>query len=296
MRWEGDRQSDNVEDRRGEGGGGGGGFGGFGGFGGRSIGIGTLVIALVGGWIFGINPMTILGLLSGGAPQQVQQQSEPRQAPADDRESQFVATTLAYTEDAWAQVFREQGAQYQPARLVLFENSTGTACGRGESATGPFYCPGDSTVYIDLGFFRTMQQRFNVEGEFAQAYVIAHEVGHHVQNLLGISNKVHAAQQRASETQGNALSVRLELQADCFAGVWAKRTNKEKQILESGDVETALNAASAIGDDALQRQSRGVVVPDSFTHGSSAQRVRWFQRGLESGEVSACNTFEARQL
>ncbi|MDN4038267.1 neutral zinc metallopeptidase [Massilia sp. YIM B02443] len=294
MRWEGDRQSDNVEDRRGEGGGG----GGFGGFGGRSIGIGTLVIALVGGWIFGINPMTILGLLSGGAPQQVQQQSQPgsSKAPADDRESQFVATTLAYTEDAWAQVFREQGAQYQPARLVLFENSTGTACGRGESATGPFYCPGDSTVYIDLGFFRTMQQRFNVEGEFAQAYVIAHEVGHHVQNLLGISNKVHAAQQRASETQGNALSVRLELQADCFAGVWAKRTNKEKQILESGDVETALNAASAIGDDALQRQSRGVVVPDSFTHGSSAQRVRWFQRGLESGEVSACNTFEARQL
>lgn len=293
MRWEGDRQSDNVEDRRGEGGGG----GGFGGFGGRSIGIGTLVIALVGGWIFGINPMTILGLLSGGAPQQVQQQpSEPRQAPANDRESQFVRTTLAYTEDAWTQVFREQGAQYQPARLVLFERSIGTACGRGESATGPFYCPADSSVYIDLGFFRTMQQRFNVEGEFAQAYVIAHEVGHHVQNLLGISNKVHAAQQRASETQGNALSVRLELQADCFAGVWAKRTNKEKQILESGDIETALNAASAIGDDALQRQSRGVVVPDSFTHGSSAQRVRWFQRGLESGEVSACNTFEARQL
>ena len=292
MRWEGDRQSDNVEDRRGEGGG-----GGFGGFGGRSIGIGTLVIALVGGWIFGINPMTILGLLSGGAPQQVQQQpSQPRQAPANDRESQFVRTTLAYTEDAWTQVFREQGAQYQPARLVLFERSIGTACGRGESATGPFYCPADSSVYIDLGFFRTMQERFNVEGEFAQAYVIAHEVGHHVQNLLGISNKVHAAQQRASETQGNALSVRLELQADCFAGVWAKRTNKEKHILESGDVETALNAASAIGDDALQRQSRGVVVPDSFTHGSSAQRVRWFQRGLESGEVSACNTFEARQL
>jgi predicted metalloprotease len=296
MRWEGDRQSDNVEDRRGEGGGGGGGFGGFGG---RSIGIGTLVIALVGGWIFGINPMTILGLLSGGAPQQVQQQPSqpgPSGAPANDRESQFVRTTLAYTEDAWTQVFREQGAQYQPAKLVIFENSTGTACGRGQSATGPFYCPADSSVYIDLGFFRTMQQRFNVEGEFAQAYVIAHEVGHHVQNLLGISNKVHAARQRASETQGNALSVRLELQADCFAGVWAKRTNKEKQILENGDVETALNAASAIGDDALQRQSRGVVVPDSFTHGSSAQRVRWFQRGLESGEVSACNTFDARQL
>jgi len=295
MRWEGDRQSDNVEDRRGEGGGGGGG-GGFG-FGGKSIGIGTLVIALVGGWIFGINPVTILSLLSGGAPQQqVSQQRPPQGAPANDRESQFVATTLAYTEDAWAQVFREQGAQYQPAKLVLFEGRVGTGCGQGESATGPFYCPADSTVYIDLGFFRTMQQRFNVEGEFAQAYVIAHEVGHHVQNLLGVSDKVHAAQQRASETQGNALSVRLELQADCFAGVWAKRTNKEKQILESGDVESALNAASAIGDDALQRQSRGVVVPDSFTHGSSAQRVRWFKRGLESGEVSACNTFDARQL
>ena len=296
MRWEGDRQSDNVEDRRGEGGGGGGGGGGFG-FGGKSIGIGTLVIALVGGWIFGINPVTILSLLSGGAPQQqVSQQRPPQGAPANDRESQFVATTLAYTEDAWAQVFREQGAQYQPAKLVLFEGRVGTGCGQGESATGPFYCPADSTVYIDLGFFRTMQQRFNVEGEFAQAYVIAHEVGHHVQNLLGVSDKVHAAQQRASETQGNALSVRLELQADCFAGVWAKRTNKEKQILESGDVESALNAASAIGDDALQRQSRGVVVPDSFTHGSSAQRVRWFKRGLESGEVSACNTFDARQL
>jgi len=296
MRWEGDRQSDNVEDRRGEGGGGGGGGGGFG-FGGKSIGIGTLVIALVGGWIFGINPVTILSLLSGGAPsQQVSQQRPQQGAPANDRESQFVATTLAYTEDAWAQVFREQGAQYQPAKLVLFEGRVGTGCGQGESATGPFYCPADSTVYIDLGFFRTMQQRFNVEGEFAQAYVIAHEVGHHVQNLLGVSDKVHAAQQRASETQGNALSVRLELQADCFAGVWAKRTNKEKQILESGDVESALNAASAIGDDALQRQSRGVVVPDSFTHGSSAQRVRWFKRGLESGEVSACNTFEARQL
>jgi len=290
MRWEGDRQSDNVEDRRG---GGGGGFG----FGGKSIGIGTLVIALVGGWIFGINPVTILSLLSGGAPsQQVSQQRPPQGAPANDRESQFVATTLAYTEDAWAQVFREQGAQYQPAKLVLFEGRVGTGCGQGESATGPFYCPADSTVYIDLGFFRTMQQRFNVEGEFAQAYVIAHEVGHHVQNLLGVSDKVHAAQQRASETQGNALSVRLELQADCFAGVWAKRTNKEKQILESGDVESALNAASAIGDDALQRQSRGVVVPDSFTHGSSAQRVHWFKRGLESGEVSACNTFDARQL
>ena len=293
MRWEGDRESDNVEDRRGAGGGGGGGFG----FGGRSIGIGTIVVALVASYFLGVSPATILGLLSGGAPPQQQAQIEqPRAERADDRESRFVRTTLAYTEDAWAQLFSEQGAQYTPARLVLFEGRTNTACGVGQSATGPFYCPADSKVYIDLGFFRTMQQRFNVEGEFAQAYVIAHEVGHHVQNLLGISNKVHAAQQRANETQGNALSVRLELQADCFAGVWANRTNQRAKILEQGDVETALNAASAIGDDALQKQARGVVVPDSFTHGSSAQRVRWFQSGLESGQVEACNTFDAKKL
>lgn len=290
MRWDGDRQSDNVEDRRGEGGGGGGGFG----IGGRSIGIGTIVIALIGSYFLGVSPATILSLLSGGAPPQ--QVSQPRAEPANDRETQFVRTTLAYTEDAWAQLFTEQGATYTPVRLVLFDGQIPTACGTGQSATGPFYCPADSKVYIDTGFFRTMQQRFNVEGEFAQAYVIAHEVGHHVQNLLGISDKVHAAQQNASETQGNALSVKLELQADCFAGVWAKRTNTRSKILEQGDVEAALNAATAIGDDALQKQSRGVVVPDSFTHGSSAQRVRWFQRGLDSGEVDACNTFEAKAL
>jgi len=292
MRWEGDRQSDNVEDRRGDGGGGGGGFGGFGG---RTVGIGTLVIALVGGAIFGVDPGTILALLGGGGgPVAVQQQ--PRSAPVNDRESQFVKTTLAYTEDAWGQIFAAQGSQYRPARLVLFENATDTGCGAGRSATGPFYCPADSTVYIDLSFFRLMEQRFKVAGEFAQAYVIAHEVGHHVQNLLGVSDQVHNAQQRASEKQGNALSVKLELQADCFAGVWANRTDQRKQILEAGDVETALAAATAIGDDALQRQSQGTVVPDSFTHGSSAQRVRWFTRGLESGDVEQCNTFEARQL
>jgi len=290
MRWEGDRESDNVEDRRGAGGG-----GGFG-FGGRSIGLGAIAVALVASYFLGVSPSTILGLLSGGAPPQQAQVEQAPGARADDSESRFVRTTLAYTEDAWAQLFSEQGARYTPARLVLFEGRTDTACGVGQSATGPFYCPADSKVYIDLGFFRTMQQRFQVEGEFAQAYVIAHEVGHHVQNLLGISDKVHAAQQSASETQGNALSVRLELQADCFAGVWANRTNQRSRILEQGDVETALNAASAIGDDALQKQSRGMVVPDSFTHGSSAQRVRWFQRGLESGEIAACNTFNARQL
>ncbi len=289
MKWEGDRQSDNVEDRRG--GGGGGGFG----FGGKTVGIGTLVIALIGSVFFGIDPSVILG--GGGGPVQVQQAPQgPQGTPANDRETQFVKTTLAYTEDAWAQIFAEQGAQYRPARLVLFEGATPTACGTGRSATGPFYCPADGKVYIDLSFFRLMQQRFNVAGEFAQAYVIAHEVGHHVQNLLGLSDKVHNAQQRVSEREGNALSVRLELQADCFAGVWANRTNKREQILEAGDVETALAAATAIGDDALQRQSQGTVVPDSFTHGSSAQRVRWFQRGLESGKVEYWNTFDAKQL
>jgi predicted metalloprotease len=290
MRWEGDRQSDNVEDRRG-GGGGGGGFG----LGGGTVGIGTIAIALIGSWFFGVSPSTILNLLSGGggAPQVQQAPSHP---PANDRETQFVRTVLGYTEDTWSQIFRANGATYSPPRLVLFSGRTPTACGTGQSATGPFYCPADRKVYIDLTFFRMMQQRFQVGGEFTQAYVIAHEVGHHVQNLLGISGKVDSARQRASETEGNALSVRLELQADCFAGVWANHTNEAKQIVEQGDIESALAAASAIGDDALQRQSRGEVVPDSFTHGTSAQRVRWFKRGIETGSVEQCNTFEARQL
>ena len=288
MRWEGDRESRNVEDRRGR--------GGFG-LGGRSIGLGTVVVALVASYFLGVSPATILGLLAGGAPPQQQAQvGQAGENPANDRESRFVRTTLAYTEDAWAQLFSEQGAQYMPATLVLFEGATHTACGVGQSATGPFYCPADGRVYIDLDFFRTMRERFNVEGEFAQAYVIAHEVGHHVQNLLGISDQVHAARQGVSEARGNALSVRLELQADCFAGVWANRTDQRARILEQGDVETALNAASAIGDDALQKQARGVVVPDSFTHGSSAQRVRWFRRGLDSGDVADCNTFDAKNL
>ena len=294
MRWEGDRESENVEDRRG--GGGGGGFGGFG-LGGRSIGLGTVAIALVASFFFGVDPRVVLGLLGGGGPApQVVQQRDPNAPKATDRETRFVSTVLGYTEDVWTPLFREQGATYRPPTLVLFEGRTDTACGTGNSATGPFYCPGDQNVYIDLGFFRLMQQRFNVSGEFAQAYVIAHEVGHHVQNLLGISNQVHNAQQQVSETEGNALSVRLELQADCLAGVWAYHANQKEAILESGDVETALAAATAIGDDALQKQSRGVVVPDSFTHGSSAQRVRWFRRGIESGDVQQCNTFEARQL
>jgi len=292
MRWEGDRQSDNVEDRRGDGGGGGGGFG----FGGGTIGIGTIVIALLGSWFFGVSPTTILSLLSGGgsAPQ-VQQ--APAHPPANDRETQFVRTVLGYTEDTWGQIFRANGASYQAPRLVLFSRQTGTGgCGAGQAATGPFYCPADRKVYIDLSFFQLMQQRFKVGGEFTQAYVIAHEVGHHVQNLLGISGKVDSARRNLSESQANAMSVRLELQADCFAGVWAYHTNQAKQIVQQGDIESALAAASAIGDDALQRQSRGEVVPDSFTHGTSEQRVRWFTRGVQTGSVEQCNTFEARQL
>jgi len=295
MRWEGNRESDNVEDVRGEGGGGGGGFG----FGGRSIGIGTIVIALIGGWVLGVNPLTILGLLSGGGgPAQVsQQQRQPRQeSAAEAREFKLMKVVLADTEDVWTDLFRQNGGTYQKPKLRIFSGSYPTACGMGRSATGPFYCPGDKDVYIDLDFFRLMEQRFHAPGEFAQAYVLAHEVGHHVQNLMGISDKVHHAQQNSSERQGNALSVRLELQADCFAGVWAYHANRARSIIEKGDVEAALNAATAIGDDTLQKQAGGEVVPDSFTHGSSAQRVRWFTRGIESGEISQCNTFEARQL
>ena len=294
MRWEGDEQSSNVEDRRGDSGGGGGGFG----LGGGSLGIGAVVVALLGSWFFGVSPSTILNLLSGGggSPAQVQQQA-PAGPPATDRESQFVRTVLRYTETTWTQIFQANGAKYQPPVLVLYTGRTGTGgCGTGQSAVGPFYCPADRKVYIDLSFFKLMQQRFHVSGEFTQAYVIAHEVGHHVQNLLGISGKVDNARQQLSESQGNALSVRVELQADCFAGVWANHTDETKRIIQDGDVESALAAASAIGDDALQRQSRGEVVPDSFTHGTSAQRMRWFKKGFDTGSVEQCNTFEARQL
>ena len=294
MKWEGNRESDNVEDRRGQGGGGGG--GGFG-FGGRSIGIGTIVIALVGGWVLGVNPMTILNLLSGGGGQVTTQTQAPaQQPPADDEMARFVKTVLADTEDTWTTLFKAEGGSYVRPKLVLFAGSTPTACGQGESATGPFYCPGDQKVYLDLDFFNLMQQRFKVSGEFAQAYVIAHEVGHHVQNLLGLSEKVDNVRRTATERQANAMSVRLELQADCFAGVWAYHANAERKILEQGDVEAALKAATAIGDDALQRQAQGHVVPDSFTHGTSEQRVRWFTKGIESGRISQCNTFEAKQL
>ena len=292
MRWEGNRESENVEDHRGDGGGG----GGFG-FGGRSIGIGTIVVALLGGWVLGVNPLTILGLLSGGGgPAQVSEQRQGPHTEATDREYKLMKVVLADTEDVWTDLFRRNGGTYQMPKLKVFTGAITTACGTGRSATGPFYCPGDQDIYIDLDFFRLMEQRFKAPGEFAQAYVVAHEVGHHVQNLMGLSDKVHNAQRSASERQANALSVRLELQADCFAGVWAYHANRARSIIEKGDVESALAAATAIGDDALQKQSGGEVMPDSFTHGSSAQRVRWFTRGIESGEIAQCNTFEARQL
>ncbi len=289
MRWEGNRESDNVEDRRGEGGGM---------LGGRSIGLGTIVLALIGSLVFGVNPMTILSLLSGGGGAPVTQ-SAPARTPAalpKDDMGRFVATVLADTEDVWSAMFRQNNANYVKPKLVLYSGRTATACGTGEAAMGPFYCPGDQKVYLDLDFFNTLKTQMGASGEFAQAYVIAHEVGHHVQNLMGITGQVDAMRGRASERQMNALSVRVELQADCLAGVWGHHADQARQILEQGDVESALNAASKIGDDALQKRSQGYVVPDSFTHGTSAQRVRWFTTGLKTGSVQACDTFNASNL
>ena len=305
MKWEGNRESDNVEDRRGDGdGGGGGGFGGLP-IGGRSVGLGTIVVALVAGWIFGINPLTLIGALSGSGDvpivqqqqqQQQQQQSAARSPPADDQAAKFVSTVLADTEDVWTDIFKQSGGAYQKPTLVLFRGATRTACGTGQSAMGPFYCPGDRKVYIDLGFFDTLKRQLGAPGEFAQAYVVAHEVGHHVQDLLGISGKVDAMRSRLNETDSNALSVRVELQADCFAGVWAYHAQASRQILENGDIESAMNAAKKIGDDALQRSAGRAVVPDSFTHGTSAQRQRWFMNGIQSGSIKSCDTFKTRNL
>jgi predicted metalloprotease len=228
------------------------------------------------------------------------QQSAPGPAhapPAGDAQAKFVSQVLHSTEVVWTGVFRDAGKTYQPPKLRLFTNSEPTGCGQGQAAMGPFYCPADRKVYLDMSFFNVMTQRLGAPGQFAQAYVVAHEVGHHVQNLLGISDKVDAMRQRGTEAQANAMSVRLELQADCFAGVWAKRSQAVSVWrLEQGDIETALNAASQIGDDTLQRKSRGTVVPESFTHGTSAQRVSWFKRGFDTGSPDQCGTFEARQL
>lgn len=290
MKWEGHETSRNVEDRRGQPGGRGPRLGG-----GKGIGLGTIVIALIAGWLFGINPATVLGLLSGGelGVPTAQQAPAPSARPTD-REGLFASTVLRDTEQVWGRQFQAAGAQYHEPRLVLFRGATPTACGSGDSAMGPFYCPGDGQVYIDLGFFDTLSQRLGAPGDFARAYVIAHEVGHHIQNLMGITAKVDAMRGKVSQAQMNQLSVRLELQADCLAGVWAHHSQQGKGWLEKGDIEEALNAAAQIGDDTLQKASQGRVVPESFTHGSAAQRVAWFRRGLEGGRVDGCNSFDSR--
>ncbi len=283
MRWERGRRSDNVEDRRGMPVRRGGMVGG---------GIGTVLVVLAISYFLGVDPTLLLQNVpldttpTPGEP-------APGLEPGADPQADFVATVLGYTEDTWSQIFRESGSRYEPPRLVLFSGMVQSACGMGQAAMGPFYCPPDRKVYIDLDFYRELRDRFQAPGDFAQAYVIAHEVGHHVQNLLGTSEKVQRARQAADEVQSNALSVRLELQADCYAGVWANRTEQAQPILEQGDVEEGLAAAAAIGDDRLQQQGRGYVTPDSFTHGSSAQRVQWFRRGLETGDPAQCDTFTA---
>jgi predicted metalloprotease len=291
MRWEDGRRSDNVEDRRG------------GGFSPGMIigggGIGTIVLVLVA-MFFGIDPSALLEIGSQLNPPASAPESRvpgpPSAPPERGSVPDFVSVVLADTEDTWGEVFRQAGRSYVPPKLVLFTGQVRSACGGAAAAMGPFYCPGDQKVYLDLSFFDELRARFRAPGDFAQAYVIAHEVGHHVQQLLGISEKVQSARQQASRSEANALSVRVELQADCFAGLWAHRADRSRHILESGDIEEGLNAASAIGDDRIQKQAQGYVVPESFTHGSAAQRVRWFRRGLEKGQPNECDTFKAAAL
>ncbi len=326
MRWRGQRESQNVEDRRGERRGFGFPFPGSGGVRfptsggarkGGGIGIIGLLIILGLMLFFGLDPRVLVptGPSGGGGagfpdirlPQQrpdatnfplpggAEDIEAPKSASEDDLKS-FVAVVLGTTEDVWENTFQALGARYREPTLVLFDGMTRSACGMGMAAMGPFYCPGDEKVYIDLDFYRELRNRFQAPGDFAQAYVIAHEVGHHVQNLLGIAEKVEAARRSVGEREGNALQVRMELQADCLAGVWARQVQADKGIIEPGDIDEALNAASAIGDDRIQRQTQGYVVPDSFTHGSSAQRARWFHRGYEKGNIQACDTFNADNL
>lgn len=284
MRLEGQRESENVEDRRGGGGGRGGGGLALGGMG--------TVILLVIVWALGGDPMKFLQETTGSAPAGV----EAPASPEDEKAAVFVKKILAATEDVWTEEFARMGKKYEPPRLVLFTDRVQSGCGFAGAQMGPFYCPADRTVYIDLSFFHELDQRFGAPGDFAQAYVIAHEVGHHVQNLLGVSDQVHAAQQRGSKVEGNELSVRLELQADFLAGMWARKGQQKFDFLESGDIEEGLKAANAIGDDTLQKEAQGRVVPDSFTHGSSEQRVRWFKKGLASDQFDPNNTFQARDL
>jgi uncharacterized protein len=280
MRWDDLRQSSNVEDVRGSTGGGGTGL---------RFGVGGTLLALLASYFFGIDPRVILGLMNA-VPNQTSAPTAQIGAPQD-QQGRFISAVLGETEDVWSALFQAQGMTYTPPKLVLYRNQMPSACGSANSAVGPFYCPLDRKVYLDLGFFQQLADQFQAPGEFAEAYVLAHEVGHHVQNLLGIAGKVRAAQQQSSEAPANALSVKLELQADCFAGVWAKNADETKHILEQGDLEAALRAASAVGDDALQKRAQGYVVPESFTHGTSAQRASWFKRGLASGSISGCDTF-----
>jgi len=312
MRWRGRRQSQNIEDRRGAGGGFGGGLGRTGGGrvpiglpggrrvgGGGGLGIGSIIVIGLVLWFLGINPLTLLGSLDsgGGSPFQIPgpgSQTGESGTPADEA-GQFVATVLADTEDTWNQIFSAAGESYAEPTLVLFESSTSSACGYASAATGPFYCPADQRLYIDLAFYDELRSRFQAPGDFAEAYVIAHEVGHHVQNLFGILPRVNQQRQRVSEEDSNKLSIRVELQADCYAGIWANQSQKIG-VVEPGDIEEAMNAAAAVGDDAIQKRTQGYVVPESFNHGTSEQRARWFNRGYESGSVEACDTFSAAQI
>ena len=284
MRLEDQRASQNVEDRRG--------MRAAGGRMGGGLGLGTIVIVLLISWVTGTNPLTLFqlagGLSGGGASAPVEQGRTG--APTDDPQAIFAARGLGSTEDAWSRVFQAAGERYQPPTLVLFDDAVQSACGTNSSAVGPFYCPADQKLYIDLTFFRQLDEQFGAPGDFAQAYVVAHEVGHHIQTLTGISEKVNAARQRASEVEGNRLSVLQELQADCFAGVWANHAS-DRNLLQEGDVEEGLRAAAAIGDDVLQKRGQGRVSPESWTHGSSEQRVTWLRRGMSEGTVDACDTF-----
>jgi predicted metalloprotease len=281
MRWEQGRRSENIEDRRGMPVRRGGLVGG---------GIGTILVVLVISYFLGVDPTPLLQGVAVDSGSGGPSEPAPAPVPGQDPQVDFVSTVLADTEDTWSTLFSQAGSRYEVPKLVLFTGAVQSACGFAQSAMGPFYCPGDRKVYIDLDFYRDLRDRFQAPGDFAQAYVIAHEIGHHVQNLMGTSGQVQQMREQASEAESNALSVKLELQADCYAGIWAHHADRSRRILEQGDVEEALGAASAIGDDRLQQQSRGYVTPDSFTHGSSQQRVRWFRTGLDSGDLLSCET------
>lgn len=292
--WRGRRRSSNVEDRRGQTP-----SRGRRGAGGIKLGGGAMILIAIVAMLMGQNPLEILGLLSsggGGVSLSTEAPSRNTAPPANDEASQFMSVILADTEDTWKKLFAAEGQRYREPTLVLFSDAVSSACGYNSAAVGPFYCPADQKVYIDLTFFRELSRRFGAPGDFAQAYVLAHEVGHHVQNLLGISTQVHQLRSRSSQAEGNALSVRMELQADCLAGVWGHHAATERQMLENGDVEEAIAAAAAIGDDQMQRHAGRAVSPESWTHGSSDQRVRWFQRGLKSGDMAVCDTFAAQNL